>query len=67
MDRPEYPTTDPSIEVWEEACVISQQWADGARQAARKRKRIHGAIGTTLVVFAIGVMVLLAFFLTGNL
>lgn len=39
MMRPEYVNggDNPSIETWQEACVISQEWADDARLAAAKR------------------------------
>jgi hypothetical protein len=29
----------PSIQTWEEACVVSQKWADDARLAAQKRRK----------------------------
>ena len=44
VHRPEYPTTEPSVQTWEEACVISQEWADGARQAAVKRRHRNRVI-----------------------
>jgi len=39
--RPEYVHTSEghSVETWEEACFISQEWADEARLAAAKRRR----------------------------
>lgn len=43
MEQPEYRFIKgvPSIQTWEEACVVSQQWADSARQAAAKRRKRH--------------------------
>jgi type IV secretory pathway component VirB8 len=37
--RPDYVNggDNPSIETWQEACVLSQKWADDARQVAIKR------------------------------
>ena len=66
MQRPEYPSTTPSIQVWEEACVISQEWADDAREAAIKRRNRNQKIRTivflTLEVLAIAVIIYLAAF-----
>jgi type IV secretory pathway component VirB8 len=42
----------PSIETWEEACDISQQWADEARLAARM-KRERRMLVVAILVFAI--------------
>lgn len=56
VQRPEYPTTTPSVQTWEEACVISQEWADGARQAViarRKRNRIIRAVAFLMVELAL--------------
>ena len=47
-EQPQQP--DPSIETWEEACVISQEWAYDARLAAQ-RKRERRALVATLLVF----------------
>ena len=50
VQRPEYPTTTPSIETWEDACVISQNWADDARMAAVKRQKRHRIIKTVTLM-----------------
>jgi len=55
MEQPQQP--DPSIETWEEACVISQEWAYDARLAAQ-RKRDRRALVTMILVFAFLAIVL---------
>ena len=69
MNRPEYTHSsgDPSVETWELACALSQEWAENSRRSALKQKRLRGAIGIALVVFAIAVLILLVLFLTGNI
>ena len=57
MERPEYTVdngVEPSVDTWAEACVISQEWADGARLAARRRRmlRITLANGVMLLIMA---------------
>lgn len=47
MQQPELP--DPSIQTWEEACFISQQWADEARLAAQKRRKRYRIIYAVLL------------------
>jgi predicted nucleic acid-binding Zn ribbon protein len=54
-EQPQQP--DPSIETWEEACVISQEWAYDARLAAQ-RKRDRRALVTMILVFAFLAIVL---------
>lgn len=50
--RPEYVNggDNPSIETWQEACVISQQWADDARQAAARRANLRVWISLLLLI-----------------
>lgn len=53
MARPEYVNggTQPSVETWEEACAISQEWADGARRAADKRRQwMHWTVLMLLMI-----------------
>ena len=52
-------TVQESIETWEEACAVSQEWADGARQAAVKRRQLRHAL---MLLVAI-VLILLSLFL----
>lgn len=55
-----------SIETWEQACIISQQWADGARLAAVKRKqrqRFWALMAVLLLIAAIASGILV---ITGN-
>ena len=69
MTRPEYVSDNmPSIETWEEACAISQEWADGARQAAVKRRNRNAWITfALLLVLLAGVATVLALILTGTI
>jgi hypothetical protein len=66
--RPEYVDDSnglPSLETWEEACVISQDWADGARLAASKRRKQRLWVTTVLagaIVLAGWALVLLLIF-----
>jgi hypothetical protein len=65
MTRPEYVNggAEPSNETWQEACAISQQWADGARLAAHKRHMrrfwLITALQWTLLILAILLMLLI--------
>jgi hypothetical protein len=64
--RPEYVNDNaPSVETWAEACVISQQWADGARLAAVRRKRIRAVLGTLMVMCFLALMVGFILLVTG--
>ena len=57
MQRPEYPTVEPSIETWEEACIISQEWADDARQAAVRHKQwVHWGVLIFMLFILLAVM-----------
>jgi hypothetical protein len=66
--RPEYVDDSnglPSLEAWEEACVISQDWADDARLAASKQRKRRLLVTTVLmgaIVLAGWALVLLLIF-----
>jgi lipopolysaccharide/colanic/teichoic acid biosynthesis glycosyltransferase len=55
MARPEYVNdNEPSVATWQEACVISQEWADGARQAAAHKRLLRAWLSVILLlVFAL--------------
>ena len=67
MARPEYSNDNgiASIETWQEACALSQEWADGARLAAHKRRRRNRGIITALylalMLASVAVLFILAF------
>jgi len=53
MSRPEYVNnggSEPSNETWQEACVISQEWADGARQAASHRRLVRAWLSVVILL-----------------
>jgi len=56
VKRPNHPTYDQwgttaiSIETWERACAVSQKWADSARVAAARRKRLRRIAVALLIV-----------------
>lgn len=62
MEQPQQP--DPSIETWEEACFVSQEWADGARLAARRRRERRSLVLTILVFLLLAVALSLVIILT---
>jgi type IV secretory pathway component VirB8 len=55
MMRPTYEHGDEthtlSLETWEEACALSQQWAESARLTANKRRRRGIMIVSLLAIF----------------
>jgi hypothetical protein len=61
MQRPDYVNggDTPSIDTWQEACAISQEWADGARQAAGRRRFWFAVASLVLVILLIGGVVAL--------
>ena len=66
MERPDYVHGgEPSLETWELACALSQEWADNARQAAHKRRVWQRAISTglllSLMLAAAALLFILAF------
>lgn len=62
MEQPTQP--EPSIETWEEACVISQEWADGARKAALKRRDRRALVSMILVLALVAIALALVIILT---
>lgn len=70
MTRPEYVNGNdglPSNETWEQACIISQEWADDARSAAAKRHMRRFWMITTLQWFILLIAVLLILLLTNTI
>lgn len=69
MARPKYVNSggsEPSIETWQEACVISQEWADGARLAVVKRRHRQALISLAiLTAITIAAALTLALLITG--
>ena len=61
-EQPEQP--DPSIETWEEACDVSQQWAYDARLAARRRRDRRSLVLSILVFLLLAVALALVIILT---
>ena len=69
MTRPQYfhGSGDPSLETWELACALSQEWAENARLAAIKRKRRNVVLAAMLGLVFIAVGILFILLVTGNL
>jgi type IV secretory pathway component VirB8 len=61
MMRPTYEFSDEthslSLETWEEACALSQQWAEGARLAANKRRR-RGIILVSILAISLAIAII---------
>jgi type IV secretory pathway component VirB8 len=65
MARPEYVEDGtPSIETWQEACVISQEWADDARLAASKRRNRMAWLSIVLMLIIAAVLIMLTLIVT---
>ena len=69
MTRPDYVNggSEPSIQTWEEACVISQEWADNARRAAAKRKQWRHWIALMLMLALVITLLALVMILTDTI
>jgi lipopolysaccharide/colanic/teichoic acid biosynthesis glycosyltransferase len=53
MARPDYVNDidgQPSISTWEEACAISQEWADSARRAAARKRLFMAVLSAVLLL-----------------
>lgn len=68
MARPDYVNNggEPSVATWQEACVISQEWADGARRAAARRKAFRHWLSLMLMLTVLIVLVALVLIISGT-
>jgi hypothetical protein len=67
MERPDYTVdSEPSVDTWAEACAISQEWADGARLAATKRRFRVALLSLVLMMLLIAAAVAFVLISTGT-